>query len=127
TAATGESLLAGYKRQGIAYVWIFLAINILTGTINIAGVGMLSGALLAGYGITGLPVPILSIGLIVLCALLLLLGHYKLLDGLAKIIITFLAVGTIVAVALAVPNRPEISADFVATSPYTWVSFAFLI
>ena len=51
-AATGESLLAGYKRLGIAYVWIFLTINILTGTINIAGVSMLSGALLSGYGIT---------------------------------------------------------------------------
>ena len=32
TAATGESLLAGYKRLGIGYVWIFLAVNILTGT-----------------------------------------------------------------------------------------------
>ncbi|MFP4068609.1 MAG: NRAMP family divalent metal transporter [Opitutales bacterium] len=126
TAATGESLLAGYKRNGIGYVWIFLAINILTGTINIAGVGMLSGALLAGYGIT-LGVPQLTVLLIAACALLLLLGHYKLLDTLAKGIITFLAVGTVAAVCLAIPNRPEIAADFAAPSPYTWASFAFLI
>lgn len=127
TAATGESLLAGYRRHGVVYVWIFLAITILTGTINIAGVGMLSGALLAGYGVTSLSVQVLSILLIAVCAVLLLLGHYKLLDGLAKVIISFLAIGTLLAVALAIPNRPEIAADFTATSPYTWTSFAFLI
>lgn len=127
TAVTGESLLAGYRRHGAVYVWIFLAINILTGTINIAGVGMLSGALLAGYGITALSMQVLSMLLIAVCAVLLLLGHYKLLDGLAKIIISFLAVGTVFAVLLAVPNRPEIPADFVTPSPYTWVSFAFLV
>ncbi|MEX2606230.1 MAG: Nramp family divalent metal transporter, partial [Kiritimatiellia bacterium] len=127
TAATGESLLAGYRRHGVIYVWIFLTINILTGTINIAGVGMLSGALLAGYGITAISVQLLSILLIAVCAVLLLLGHYKLLDGLAKVIISFLAVGTLLAVALAVPNRPDIAADFTSPSPYSWASFAFLI
>ncbi|MFP4165593.1 MAG: NRAMP family divalent metal transporter [Opitutales bacterium] len=126
-AATGESLLAGYRRQGAAYVWIFLLINILTGTINIAGVGMLSGALFSGYGMEGVSVSGLSSGLIILCAALLLLGHYRLLDGLAKLIITVLAIGTVLAVALAVPNRPEVASDFVAHSPYTWASFAFLV
>ena len=127
TAATGESLLAGYKRQGTLYVWIFLGINILTGTINIAGVGMLSGALLSGYGITAISVPHLTIGLLAICALLLLLGHYKLLDGLAKVIITLLAIGTVAAVVLAVIKHPALPADFQAPSPYQWTSFAFLI
>ncbi|WP_269526864.1 Nramp family divalent metal transporter [Coraliomargarita parva] len=126
TAATGESLLAGYQRHGNVYVWIFLGINILTGTINIAGVGMLSGALLAGYGIP-LSVPVLTVTLIIVCAVLLLLGHYKLLDLLAKIIITFLAVSTLAAVFLAIPNRPEIAPDFVANSPYQWTAFAFIV
>lgn len=127
TAATGESLLAGYKRLGIGYVWVFLAVNILTGTINIAGVGMLSGALLAGYGITGLSVPLLTVGLLFLSAGLLLVGHYKLLDRLAKVIIASLGVSTAVAVALAIPSQTAMAADFVAPSPYQWASFAFLI
>ncbi|NBB80788.1 MAG: divalent metal cation transporter [Verrucomicrobia bacterium] len=127
TAATGESLLAGYKRLGVGYVWVFLAVNLLTGTINIAGVAMLSGALLAGYGLTGLSVPVLTVGLLVLCAALLLVGHYKLLDSLAKIIIATLGVSTALAVALAIPNQPAIAADFVAPNPYQWTSFAFLI
>ncbi len=127
TAATGESLLAGYKRLGIGYVWVFLAVNILTGTINIAGVSMLSGALLAGYGITGLSVPYITVGVLMVCAGLLLVGHYKLLDSLAKVIIALLGISTIVAVGLAIPNQPEVAADFVAPSPYQWASFAFLI
>ena len=88
---------------------------------------MLTGALVSGYGITSLAVPHLTIGVMLICAALLLLGHYKLLDGMAKVIISLLAVGTLVAVALAIPNRPEIAADFIAPSPYTWVSFAFLV
>ncbi|MFP4156232.1 MAG: Nramp family divalent metal transporter [Opitutales bacterium] len=126
TAATGESLLAGYHRQGPAFVWIFLSINILTGMINIAGVGMLSGALLAGYGIP-LGVPVLTVLLIALCSGLLLLGHYKLLDGMAKLIISFLAISTVIAVILASTNRPPLAPDFSAPDPYTLASFAFLI
>jgi Mn2+/Fe2+ NRAMP family transporter len=127
TAATGESLLAGYLRQGKAYVWIFLGINILTGTINIAGVGMLSGALLAGYGITAISIQQLTLGLIAVSAAILLLGHYKVLDSLAKIIITLLSIGTVAALALAFVNQPAIAPDFEAPSPYQWASFAFII
>lgn len=127
TAATSESLLAGYLRQGKAYVWIFLGINILTGTINIAGVGMLSGALLAAYGIPVLSVQQLTISLIALSGVILLLGHYKVLDSLSKIIITLLSIGTVLAVCLAFVNQPVIAPDFVAPSPYKWASFAFII
>lgn len=127
TAATGESLLAGYMRKGRGYVWTFIGVNILTGTINIAGVAMLSGALLSGYGITGLSVPQLTIAVLVVCAAMLLVGHYKLLDGMAKIIIALLGISTILALALAIPNRPDTVLDFVAPSPYQWASFVFLV
>lgn len=126
TAATGESLLAGYYRKGPFYVWIFLLINVLTGMINIAGVGMLSGALLAGYEIP-LAVPQLTVATIALCTGLLLLGHYKLLDGMAKAIISFLAISTVFAVILAATNRLPLSPDFTAPDPYTLASFAFIV
>lgn len=125
--ATGESLLAGYKRLGIGYVWVFLGINILTGTINIAGVSMLSGALLSGYGLATIPISYLTIGILAICAFLLLIGQYRLLDGLAKVIIAFLAVSTLAAVLFATSNRPEIPVDFLSPSPYSWLSFAFII
>ena len=87
TAATGESLLAGYKRQGIGYLWTFVAVNILTGIINIAGVAMLSGALLSDYGLESVGVVNLSVAILLVCGVMLLFGQYRLLDSVSKIII----------------------------------------
>ncbi len=126
-SATGESLLAGYKRQNTGYVWAFLGINILTGAINIAGVAMLSGALLSGYGWIPLSVPHLTLVVLAVCALLLFFGHYRLLDGMAKVVIIFLAISTFVALGLAMGKGPVAEPGFVGPSPWTWVSFAFLI
>ncbi|MEJ2199636.1 MAG: divalent metal cation transporter [Desulfuromonadaceae bacterium] len=126
TAATGESLLAGYYRQGTGYVYIFLLVNILTGAINIAGVSMLSGALLAGYGLGGLDVRTLTVIVLFICMVIILLGHYKLLDSISKIVVIILALTTCVAVALALSKGP-VATDFVGPSPWTWGSFAFLI
>lgn len=127
TAATGESLLAGYRRQGIGYVWIFLLVNILTGTINIAGVAMLSGALFAGYGLAGVDVRAITVAILVVCMATILLGHYRLLDRIAKVVVIVLALTTFVAVALAFQKGGVAAPSFVGPSPWTWGSFAFLI
>lgn len=125
-AATGESLLQGYHRKSPGCVWIFLGINILTGTINIAAVSMLAGALLAGCGLA-FSIPTLTLAVIALCCGLILLGQYRLLDGLSKILILLLALGTFAAVILAFLNKPETLATATAPNPYTWASFAFII
>jgi hypothetical protein len=59
--------LAGYKKQGKIYVYIFLAINILTGIINTAGVAMLSGTLFAGYGFSAGNISIFTVGILIIC------------------------------------------------------------
>lgn len=127
TAATGESLLAGYQRKGNLFVYIFLAINILTGVINIAGVSMLSAALAAGFGITAVSLPQLTVLLMIGCALFILLGHYRLLDGMAKVVVVVLTLSTIVALLLALGEGPVRQPDFEQPSPWTWASFGFLI
>ncbi len=127
TAATGESLLAGYKRQGIAYVYIFLGINILTGIINTAGVAMLSGTLFAGYGFDGSNIPAFTVGIMVICAAFILVGHYKLLDKAAKLIVVLFSVSTLFALGLAFSHGSVASPDFVGPSAWTWQAFPFLI
>lgn len=127
TAATGESLLAGYKRKGIGFVWIFLGINVLTGVINIAGVSMLSAALLAGFGIDFLPLPVLTTVLMIACAVLILLGHYRVLDSAAKLVIVVLTLSTMAALLLALGKGPVAPEDFQSPSPWAWGSFGFLI
>lgn len=126
TAATGESLLAGYKRQSIAFVWIYLTISLLTGMINIAAVSMLAGALLSSYGIS-LSISYLTLIVMGTCTALLLLGQYRALDKFSKFIIAALAIGTIAAVFFAAINQPVRVVDFEAPSPYQLASFAFLI
>ncbi|MDD4498571.1 MAG: divalent metal cation transporter [Methanosarcinaceae archaeon] len=127
TAATGESLLAGYKRQGVAYVYIFLAINILTGIINTAGVAMLSGVLFAGYGFDGGRVPAFTVGILVICAAVILLGHYKLLDKISKIVVALLSLSTLVALGLAFAHGPVAPPGFTGPSAWTWQAFPFLV
>ncbi len=127
TAATGESLLDGYKRKGIVYVYIFLLINILTGTINIAGVAMLTGALFGAYDLVNIPLSQMTLAILTACTILLLAGHYKILDGLAKVFMPILAITTIITVILAYTHKQPPSMDFVASTPWKWSSFAFLI
>jgi Mn2+/Fe2+ NRAMP family transporter len=126
TAATGESLLAGYLRHGRGYLIVFLLINILTGMINIAGVSMLTGALLAGYGIS-LPVPWLTVFVITGCSAIILFGHYRLLDGLSKWVMLALTLLTFAALAIAWAGGPRTDPGFVSPSPWDAASFAFLI
>jgi len=127
TAATGESLLAGYQRQGNIYVWIFLAVNILTGVINIAGVSMLSGALFNSFGFFDLSLTAVTIWILAICAAMILFGHYRLLDGTAKVVMIILTLITILAVALISVKSPEIHPEFVPADLYTWASVALLI
>ena len=127
TAATGESLLAGYYRRGVSYVYIFLGVNILTGTINIAGVAMLTGALLAGYGLSGVEIRYLTVAILLICMAMILLGHYQLLDSVAKVVVIALSLTTFVALGLAFAKGPVAPPGFVGPSPWTWAGFPFLI
>jgi Mn2+/Fe2+ NRAMP family transporter len=127
TAATGESLLAGYKRQGIVYIYIFLGINILTGIINTAGVAMLSGTLFAGYGFSAGNIPIFTVGILIICGGIILVGRYKMLDKVAKVAVVLLGLSTLVALGLAFSHGPVGSVDFTGPAPWTWVAFPFLV
>jgi len=127
TAVTGETLLAGYKRQGVAYVYIFLGINILTGIINTAGVAMVSGALFVGYGFDASSIPAFTVGIMMVCGAVILFGNYKILDKFAKIVVILLCLSTLVALGLAIKYGSVASPDFVGPSPWTWEAFPFLI
>lgn len=128
TAATGESLLAGYHRQGMRYVAIFLAVNILTGTINTAGVAMLTGALLSGYGLfSEIGVRYLTVAVLLTCMVVILMGRYQLLDAVSKGVIIVLSLSTFVALGLACSRGAVAPVDFVGPSPWTWAAFPFLV
>ena len=130
TASTGESLLSGYKRQGPIYLKTFIAINLLTGSINIAAVGMLTASLSMPFlGFLNLELTHLTILIFLILSGILYFGNYAVLDRLSKWIILILTACTILAVVLALLNQNPTTAIVTKTeiNPYTLASLAFIV
>lgn len=111
-AATGTSLLEGYRRQGR---WALVLYAVLTaGTMFTvqAVVTLVTAALFAALlGWTspflGLPAPFwIAVFLLGLCAGLLLVGRYRWLDRINKAVVLVLTLTTVTATLLALPKVP---------------------
>ena len=99
TASTGKSLLEGFKEKSVYYLPIFLIVSLITGTFTIAAVSFVSGILLTNIPIfSSFPPMDLSIGVLVICGLILLFGKYKALDFISKFLVTLLTIFTLFAV-----------------------------
>lgn len=108
-AGTGCSLLEGYRRQGR---WALAVYGLLTvGTmftvqaaVTLVTAGLMKhllSDLLADWSATTV-----SGVLIGVCALLLAVGGYRWLDRISKVVVTVLALGTLVATIVALPRVP---------------------
>ncbi|MBC3757342.1 divalent metal cation transporter [Hyunsoonleella sp. SJ7] len=114
-AATGESLLEGYKKLGkgvlIAYYILTLGtMFVIQMAVTIVTAGIASSLFIdfepISFGSHAISsVQIWSIIILLICLLLLILGKYKLLDNLMKVIIITLSISTVVAVAMALFNN----------------------
>jgi len=118
TVATGESLLEGYRRQGIWALGLFMAVVLISSFITTAAVTVVTAGL-AG-ALLGLELPLwgLSAGVLLLTGGLLVLGHFHLLDRLMKVMVLVLGTLTLVAVAVAVQHGP--AGDPRTTHPDLW-------
>ncbi|WP_330148980.1 Nramp family divalent metal transporter [Shewanella xiamenensis] len=125
TAATGESLLHGYLKQGRGYLWLFTGLNVIASIASTAGVCMLTAAMLTQF--IPLPIDILALLVLISSLLLLILGHYSLLDKLTKIIMFALTLTTLIAVALAFDHMKALESQFVLPSPWQWAHVGFLV
>lgn len=125
TAATGESLLHGYLKQGRGYLWLFTGLNVIASIASTAGVCMLTAAMLTQF--IPLPIDILALLVLISSLLLLILGHYSLLDKLTKIIMFALTLTTLIAVALAFDHMKPLESQFVSPSPWQWAHVGFLV
>lgn len=128
-AATGESLLDGYKKLGKGvlttyYILTFATMFTIQTAVTIVTAGLAS-SLFGNLGFNAeLAVKIWTIIVLVICLGLLIIGKYKLLDNLIKIIIIILSVSTIAAVAMALyGNNSGISLAQVLPKETTQVAF----
>lgn len=125
TAATGESLLHGYLKQGRGYLWLFTGLNVIASIASTAGVCMLTAAMLTQF--IPLPIDVLALLVLISSLLLLILGHYSLLDRLTKIIMFALTLTTLIAVALAFDHMKPLASQFISPSPWQWAHVGFLV
>lgn len=101
TAATGKSLIDGYKTSGPFALIAFLVIVFLTMFGTLAAVTVVTAALAASAFGTGLSVTAWSAIILGLIAALLGFGRYALLDKVIKVLMVLLVIATVVAAILA--------------------------
>lgn len=123
-AATGESLLEGYRKLGKAVLIAYFILTFATMfTIQTAVTIVTAGIAYSLFGFGS--VVIWTAIVTAVCFSILIIGKYKILDSLMKFIVICLTISTILAVSLAI--KPETVIDLTQIIPDDPVSIAFLI
>jgi Mn2+/Fe2+ NRAMP family transporter len=117
-AATGESLLEGYRRVGNWTLPVFLLLTLLTMFTIQAGVTIVMAGLAANLIGVELSVTAWSAILLGTICLLLVLGQYPWLDRIMKVLIVLLAAATLTAGLIAFGHGPR--APLAHQTPPIW-------
>lgn len=114
TAVTGESLIKAYCRQSLGAFYIFFAIILINMFAVTAAVGGVSAGLLQAVGaFHAQNINTLLATLIIITALILCFGGFRLLDKLIKLVSLCLIVSVVYIFFIVIINGPP---GFVATS-----------
>jgi len=127
TVATGESLLEGYRRQGKWALGLFMAVVTVSSFITAAAVTVVTSGLLSA--LLGLEISLTMMSLIVLVIIvaILVVGHYRLLDNLMKVMVVVLGCLTLVAVTVAVNHGPVGDPNFQSPDIFSVAGLTFLL
>lgn len=104
TAATGKSLLEGYRRRGKPALYLYLTVTLITMCIVVAAVVALTAGLAATLISPAVPGWAWALGLVAVCCGLLYVGRFRLLERLMKSLMLVLTVATLVAIVAMVPR-----------------------
>ena len=125
-AATGETLLDGYKKLGKPVLVAYYIINFATMITIQAAVTIVTAGLASQlFGFSN-DLVLWSIIIIIISVLILIIGKYKLLDNLMKYIIILLTLSTLIAVLIALYSNKE-TFDFTQIIPTGTIEITFLI
>ncbi len=125
-AATGNSLLDGYRKMGKGVLIAYFLLTFATMFTIQTAVTIVTAGLASSLFGDFVSVEVWTIIILVICLLLLILGRYNLLDKLIKVIIIVLSISTVMAVLMAV-NKSEGPVSWTQVLPQNSVEIAFLI
>ena len=125
-SATGESLIEGYSKLGKGVLVLYFILTFLTMFTIQAAVTIVTAGLASNlFGISS-NLTLWSIIITVLSLLILLIGKYKVLDNLIKIIIVVLAISSVIAVVMAI-YKTNSQISFTQVLPKGSLEIGFLI
>ncbi|WCO02233.1 Nramp family divalent metal transporter [Psychroserpens ponticola] len=125
-SATGESLLDGYKKLGKPVLIVYFLLTFATMFTIQTAVTIVTAGIAASLFGDVFSIEIWTIIVLIVCLLILLIGKYKLLDKLIKIIIITLTISTITAVCFALFNETK-AISINQIFPSNGIEIAFLI
>jgi Mn2+/Fe2+ NRAMP family transporter len=132
TAVTGMSLLEGFQQRNPMYLRLYLLVTLATGTVTIAAVSFIAGVLLRNVPLlSGFNPYGLSMAVLVVSGVILMLGRYRALDRLSKLLVAMLTLLTALAAATLLIRGPvgDVASSWLAAdpSPWTLANLGFLI
>lgn len=136
-SATGESLLDGYFKLGKVFVVIYFLLSLATMftiqtavTIVTAGIADAMFGEIQIFGIDQLgftSTEIWTVVILIVCFLILVLGKYRSLDKIVKVIVFVLSMSTLIAVLMCIGQYQGKGIDFRPYWPVNTSDFVFLI
>ena len=130
--ATGRSLIDGYRSMGSWMLWLYFLVTLASMFFVAAAVGAVTGGFMHNlFQLEAMISYQLTVALLfAICLAILLLGQYRALDKLIKVIGSVLLISTLLATALALTKGPK-AEPFVFFNPEVLnpqsAGFAFLI
>lgn len=125
---TGESLIAGYAKKSKVYLWIYFILSLCSSVISTGAVCLLAGVILMNmFPSAGLNPTSATIIVMGICWALLLIGRFKLLDSITKVIMFSLTVTTVIAVFIAFGQPSVVQPNFTPTSAWQLASLGFIV
>jgi len=125
-SATGESLLDGYKKLGKGVLVTYFILTFATMFTIQTAVTIVTAGLASSLFGDFVSIEVWTIIILVLCFSLLIVGKYKMLDSLMKIIIIVLTISTLATVGIALLDNSQ-PISFKQILPDNSLEIAFLI
>lgn len=103
-SSTGMTLLDAYRRQGKAVLVLFFLITLSTLLFAVSALALMSAGLIKVVFALTAPTTGLALGLVVITALVLVVGHYRTLERIIKGLIAVMVVCTLIATVVVIPD-----------------------
>lgn len=114
TAATGKTLLDGYKKLGSWAIILFFIMTLSTMFTVQAAVTVVTAGIANSIFNLNLDIKTISSLILLICAIILFFGRYQILDNLVKVIIIVLTITTFISVLIGFNayEPPQVSQGF---------------